>query len=380
MLVTFSAAANAQKCGIDSVPARTILIPYFETNFDMCDQTGGLDTVVRLTNISAVNTTAVLRFWTDWGIPVFGYMVNLDGYGTYRVSLREVLCKGSVPDPETTFPLPLTESNLLDYRSRFVGRPSTSDELCYGSDRGNNIGVGYVTIDNEANNDIFGDDDLVYDNVLMGDVFYRGKGSAGDTAIEDIAQLLTLEKCKKKKNQKKRLKCRGKNRLRKDLNSMFTLEAVESSTGFYGVSAVHLESLIEEGPVPGVSQEVLPGVFAVQYDKAEGPFELIVWRDNQGASSPQLCGTTPEHFPLEFTQVVAFDEESQPTEILVNPAPFVTQATTNYLDNVPFSSGWLYFNLHSGNSSPLSQAWIYVRRNGVISSSGVNALFDGCDA
>ncbi len=115
--------------------------------------------------------------------------------------------------------------------------------------------------------------------------------------------------------------------------------------------------------------------------------DLLVWRDSKtapsGANGRRACGTKPAWFPLSQTDVVAFDQTENPSDLCflpdnVSPViggtqscfPLSTQrihvsgGNTLAADmGVPFKRGWLYLNLNqtlaSGDPYPgLAQAWV----------------------
>ncbi|HYO15495.1 MAG TPA: hypothetical protein VE685_20055, partial [Thermoanaerobaculia bacterium] len=142
-------------------------------------------------------------------------------------------------------------------------------------------------------------------------------------------------------------------------------------------------------------REPLPTTFATRFAHV-GAFtdgtDLIVWRDSKtiptGVNGPYTCGRTdrPAWFPLNQSDVVAFDEEENPQDLcftgdVVSPPlggeqtcfPLETQrvdvAGNNVIGSDPTPNanfGWMYLNLNhalaaSAGTDPfpgIAQAWV----------------------
>ena len=112
----------------------------------------------------------------------------------------------------------------------------------------------------------------------------------------------------------------------------------------------------------------------------DGGTQLYVWRDaktNTGLTG-FTCGTNASWFPLNQTQVVAFDEFEDATEICITPGPKVSPPISDVITCFPLESecytvgvdplippynfNWLYLNLNTAVAStpfgPTAQAWV----------------------
>jgi hypothetical protein len=140
-------------------------------------------------------------------------------------------------------------------------------------------------------------------------------------------------------------------------------------------------------------REPLSTVFATRYINGgifNGGTDLIVWRDSKtiptGGNGPHSCATTPDWFPLNQTDVVAFDETENPTDLcftgdVVSPPlggaetcfPLEAQRVSLSGGNVigadpvpPSPFGWMYLNLNStvagvtypANDPSIMQNWV----------------------
>src|SRR5579883_1291835 len=77
----------------DTVPAATLLLPYFEVDLG---NENGAQTAVRVTNTSATAILIKAVLWTDYGVPTYGFPLYLEGYASTDIDLR-LLFKGIVP-------------------------------------------------------------------------------------------------------------------------------------------------------------------------------------------------------------------------------------------------------------------------------------------
>jgi hypothetical protein len=94
-----------------------------------------------------------------------------------------------------------------------------------------------------------------------------------------------------------------------------------------------------------------------------GGTDLVVWRDNRTARAATLgCGTQPSWAPLGEMQLVFFDEEENPTEILQgNAFPLTTQKVHmgGISLPVPQPFGWIMLDLWHQDSTH-AQGWVSV--------------------
>ena len=83
-------------CRMQSQPAATLLIPYFEV--DLANPSGE-STLFSVNNARAASTLARVVLWTDWGLPTLAFDVYLTGYDVLTINLRDILVNGNLPRP-----------------------------------------------------------------------------------------------------------------------------------------------------------------------------------------------------------------------------------------------------------------------------------------
>jgi len=157
---------------LDSVPAATLLYPYFEVDLSNAN---GKTTVIGLHNTSATAILGRVTIWSNAGLPIYNFNIYLTGYDSQSFDMRAVL-NGSLPqtasagqDPtdvispkgiksqdinyaSCTGQLPygaVSPSFVADLQAMLTGKPSTSEfpGQCVGTNAGDNIARGYLTID-----------------------------------------------------------------------------------------------------------------------------------------------------------------------------------------------------------------------------------------
>ena len=383
---------------IDDVPAATLLIPYFavDVSDDACaDPTAGVTTLFSVNNASADSAVAHVTIWTDWSVPSLDFDIFLTGYDVQTVNLRDIFCNGNLPQTglgsgnsnvglfSTGTPdfLPSCNQSNVPGDGPFYNNPFSQlliDQLqtwhtgqagagtgdCAGSDQGDEIARGYITIDNvnqcsllfPSSPGYFNADPMVsiasQENVLWGDFF-----------IADPAN---------------------------DFSQGFSAVHIEAGSQgphtFYGRYSIPNEG----GPVD--AREPLPTVVAGRYVNGGGFDNTthLVWREGGSQTSAVTCGLRPAWFPLGFTgEVVVFDEEENPfvptpqtgpsnplpPELIALNLPNETNellvGTTTGTDVTPlldigtFDFGWVYYNLQSAATQPVygddfAQGWLSI--------------------
>ena len=305
-----SAPARAVLCAADQVPAATLLVPHFRVDLDACGDDNGLDTVITVVNTQAASVVVHMTLWTDWGVPTINHSMYLTGFDQQSIDLAAAFCDGELPltgptifsnhgelsDTPPALPSceliepslanPLLVAAFLDrLRNGHTGVFDSSFGGCAGTDHGDNIARGYVTLDVVADCNVLFPSDVDYfngvalsDNVLMGHYLYRG-GSV-----------------------------------------------------FQSLPAVHIEadasgSVISDGDhsfygryVGGDGRdrrEPLPSVFSANVSNLIGSSELLVWRETV-AGAPATCGGSPPGIPIAQPDLLAFDEEENPLVIFAD--------------------------------------------------------------
>ena len=356
-------------CRLANQPAATLLIPYFEVDLR---NSSGQTTLFSVNNASSKSVLSRVVLWTDWGVPTLAFDVFLTGYDVQTFNLRDLL-NGELPDtgPEASnngtlsaegtsyagcgnsgaagISPQLAVQDVAWLRAAHTGQPVVTAPAaqCAGSGTaGPGVATGYITVDvvNRCSPRTVGSKvntpaDSAYfaaggtglasdDNVLWGDFTYvnpQRNTSNGQSAITLVADA--------------------------DLLTAGTYTFYGRYVGFDGRdNRIPLSSLYYARYVNG-------GTFT-------GGTDLIVWRDNRRASvNPQACGKTPDWAPLGEMQLVAFDEEENPTSIATGTSafPVATQKVhvggTTLPTSRPF--GWLMLDLWHKDSTH-AQAWVGV--------------------
>jgi hypothetical protein len=355
-------------CRLANQPAATLLIPYFEVDLN---NLSGQNTLFSVNNSSAKPALARVVLWTDWGIPTLAFDVYLTGYDVQTFNVRD-LFNGRLPatGPDASNVGLLSESGTLFagcgntgatgvspslaptdvawLRSAHTGQPvaTTPSSLCASSGAtGPGVATGYVTVDavNRCSPRSVGSSantpaDPAYfaakgtglasdENVLWGDYTYinpQKNTSNGGTALALVAD--------------------------PDVLTAGTYTFYGRYVSFDGRdNRIPLSSLYYARYLDG-------GVFS-------GGTDLVVWRDNRRASvTSQACGRPPAWSPLGEMQIVLFDEEENPKELLnSNAFPVVTQKVHVGGPALPVSNpfGWVMLDLWHKDSTH-AQAWVGV--------------------
>ena len=425
LLALLAVAAPAPvAAGVGSIgpePAATLLLPYFVVDFqDM----NGPTTIFTVHNASAEPALVHVTLWTDWAYPTLAFDMYLTGYDLQAIDLRQVFVDGILPitadeqaDPEdeisptgplsidASFPacdgvFPFPSPILTDYyfdriRNGHTGQIVEGLGACVGRDLGDGIARGYITIDNmnqcalafpnQSNyfqdagtgaasnkNQLWGDWFIIdpVNNFAQGDNLVHIEANddlnATDFPLRDFGD---------------------------PQNSIppMTVNTVANATGytFYG------RYLQPPGNDGQDNREPLGIAWGTRYFNA-GAFDsttLSVWRDptsNDVSFGSWDCGLSaddgPSWYPLNETQVVAFDLQEDAVELCgpqfgppVTPPlefdPTCFPAATGRYEfgegdlEVPFDAGWLYLNLNLGidtsvgdtdygTNGTLSQSWV----------------------
>lgn len=373
----WSSAALAVVGTVDSAPAATLLLPYFEADLG---NPNGTQTAVRISNASATAVLLHATLYTDLGIPTLQFDTYLTGYdsvdidmrllfqgivpqtasagqdpndrispkGTYSQDINFASCTGILPPPG----LPPTTSGVLPanttwdvgtlaaIRAAHTGQASTLwSGQCGAVAHGDNVARGYMTID-------------VVNNCTM-----RYPSDAGYFA-NDVTWQNTL--------------FGTATTINRQLQATFTenLVAVEGSyvdpttttpgiQTFYGRFNGNTATDGREAMGTVWSARSLEGT-AVAYDT-----RFVVWRDPGQAVAPFTCGgALPAPFPLTTREVVAFDEQENPAFAANNLIPYATQLV-DAATLSPFNFGFVRFDLSLSDGS-VRQGYVSSRilRNG----------------
>jgi len=402
-------SARAEIGTADVTPAATLLLPYFEVDLGNAN---GITTLLSVNNASASAAVANVVLWTDWGVPSFGFNVYLTGYDVQTIDLRDIF-SGVLPvtaddgaDPFDTsnptdgissqgilsqdinFPgsngpcgslatlynapdptLPIKVQNINRVHT---GQSSPLNGLCWGGTHGDSIARGYVTIDTVTQCTLDTPASAAYfpgfvadtRNILWGDYVYVNPAqnfAQGETLVH-------IEAC----------------------------VPGNGYSGYTGNGAGHCPFVPGDytfysryvGGVASDQREPLATTFAARY-QGSNKTDLVVWRDTKRApistNGARACGTSPAWFPLGSSEIVAFDNSENATEVCPlmgndSPAggptcfPLATQRVNVKTGNAlaakikaPYTAGWLHLNLSHTVSADLfpnvAQAWVSTVRS-----------------
>jgi hypothetical protein len=368
LAVLLAAAPSEAVIGAsDVVPAATLLFPYFEADLD---SSNGVDTLIGIQNGSATAILAHVTLWTDLGVPTVAYDIYLTGYDTQTVSMRDLFASGIAPrtasagqdpgdqiSPKGAFSqdvnfascygfLPfstpaLNGTSLIDLQRAHQGLSSGTwlSGLCGGYDHGDRVARGYLTVDTVSN--------CMWS--VAGVPGYFGSGGSGSATDQN-----TL------------------------LGDFTIVNRAEGWTETH--PAVHIEASWMDPLVttPGNAtfyanlvnwtaadnREPLPTAWAATYLGGRG--ELLVWRDPGKRTTAGACSAWPSQYPLGQNGIVAFDGESNGTQIPLSTTPFRLAAQRVFVGegglDLQVKQGWVFLNLNTaiGGGSPagLLQSWV----------------------
>lgn len=388
-LLLLGGSAFAEPDAIDAVPAATLLLPYFEVDLA---NAGGTTTLFSINNASAAPTVAHVTVWSNLTVPVLDWNVFLTGYDVHSINLRDVLNGDLIPrtahqtnDPgDTISPHGITTNNpAWDSGASFPGCndklplagigtlnatfvayvqnaltgvgatvPGQAGSFCYAAASGAShaappagTAVGYITVDNSNDCSLFfPDNDVDY---WAADFPSEVNQLWGDWAIVDPAN---------------------------NFASGDNLVSIEADPSYQGMGYTFYGRYI--GWDGDDQREPLGNAWGTRYlngGNFTGGTDLIVWRDSKEVISRFVCGGLPFPFPLNETQVVAFDEQESAEELCFDPGggnvspplgdddpacfPYETQrVSANAAPLQPsWPFGWLYLNLDhtvTGGSAP----------------------------
>jgi hypothetical protein len=360
LLFGLAATLRGEVCSLDTVPAATLLLPYFEV--DLANP-AGRTTLISIANASDRPTLAHVVLWTDVGIPTLAFDVYLTGFDVQTLNFRDLFA-GNLPatadaagDPgdalspvgedleDVTFPgcqgllppQPLTAEFREHLRRAHLGLPSpVANNACLGLPAAGQRAHGYATVDvvqrcstlTPADGAYYGTGGVIgHDNVLWGEFF-----------LIDPAQSYA----------------QGENLVRiESAPGRF----IQNDRTFYG-------RFVQHSGIDG--REPLPVRWGVRFINGgifDGGTDLIVWRQNAQRAAPFSCGSLPAGAPLPLALYGIFNEEEEFDTVscffeLCSPfTPFPGESGRYPVSSpavpVPFNFGWLFLDLQ-----PSEQAWV----------------------
>ena len=388
-------SGQAAVCTADTVPAATLLVPYFEVDLDACDTPiTGRTTTVTLSNTATEAKLAHVTIWTNAGVPVFTFDVYLNAFSRQDLNLSDLLCEGALPTTGRAFdqgfisaPVSFPNCNntatvgdapayggagaiapaeLAALTAALTGGPDPTSGMCTGIDLGDNAARGYLTIDNVA---------ACTESTPASPGYF-----VTDAGFENV------------------------------LSGQFSL--IDSPNNFAaGFAAVAIEAADPATFAPGDATFYGRYVFGDASDRREplgtthmprfvsqsafASTDLLVWRETDGSPAPFTCGAAPSWAPLTQTNdsnvgaVFAIDEDGNHLPLAETTAFSLATQRVSVGDafpaverQVPVGSLWL--NLQHGESFPSSpgQAWVtsVLQSEGRFSTAaGAQPLDTSCD-
>lgn len=390
LLVAAPAAADDAE-RVSHEPGATLLLPYFEVELPKKPgkkQGKRTTTLLQIGNAGAAAALVRVTVWSDLAVPVTAFDVYLTGYDVQDIDLFDVIegrlpqtADGGLPGCAGLLPPPAQqdESFAQHMRAALTGQPSELlGGMCAGQDYGEKkpLARGYVTVDSVSQCSLVYPDSPGYfvsgglgiannENVLWGDWYLverKQKRTAGGALVS----------------------------LRAD-----AADPATDGPGDYTFYAGLVDGLGADNRQP------LANTFAGRYvnDPKDAFFRegtrLAVWRDPKQKVVPFACGGSPPWYPLNQTQIVAFDDEENAVEPSfpvpppptpppqVAPFPAATQlARVGDPDvlPVPFARGWVYLNLNTfiANQVTLAnpdvaQGWVVLLMDGKKTNAALRA-------
>jgi hypothetical protein len=365
LLVSFPALAagpattnNDDSCDIAVQPAATLLLPYFDVDFD-APASSSTTTLFTIQNVSPTPAIANVTIWTDWGFPAVNFPIHLTGYDVQGINLYDLFTSGAIP--ATACGGGNLSAFVTDLRFLFTtGKGAGATVACTAA-----VGsvhphaIGYVTVDlvstcmseNALSPNYFAH--LLYDNVLTGD--YQQLQTSDDKHAYASA------------------------------GPLVHIRAVPEGGPAGAVAATSLPYTFYDRFAPSDAlrksdrRQPLPAVFAPRYiNGGTGAFNtsLKIWREGITLGACSGAGAARSNSGMLVTDLVRFDEHENAT--VVPPPPAISAAppgppglpATLLLSAVnttvlpPFStsgdvSGWIYLNLdNQAMKGRASQNWV----------------------
>ncbi len=372
---------NDDTCDISVLPAATLLLPYFEVDLDHPDG-AAQTTIFTVTNVSRFPQVARVTVWTDYAYPILNFNLFLTGYDVQAINLRDVFVRGVIAPPNGTSTRsasgPLSERNgmnpnfaisavndceflpgaiparlMADVRSTLQSGVAAG---CPGTARvgaAHPHAIGYATIDVVSTCGVRGPldagyytNDLLYDNVLMGD--YQQVNP--DTASGNYA----------------------------GGNPLVHIRAIPEGGAAGSLPGTNLPYTFYDRFTPRDAhtrdrRQPLPAVFAARY--IQGGINgfntnFKIWREGMTGSDAkcdEYAGSTtkPSNGPMSVSEIVRFDEHENFTNYspgvsieappVVVAFPSASSAPTSASTFPPLSAsgdvgGWMYLNLNNGGA------------------------------
>ncbi|HEV7572169.1 MAG TPA: hypothetical protein VGQ21_11785 [Thermoanaerobaculia bacterium] len=365
-----SAIANDDSCDIKVGPAATLLLPYFEVDLSGAS---GRTTLFTVTNVSRYPQIAHVTLWTDYAYPVLTFNLFLGGYDVQSINVADVLIRNTVAPPNGTtsgttsgstwpasnpnlraaidcavIPGVIPATIMAEVRKALTTGATSSCNRAVGSVHAS--AIGYATIDVVAScttrspaDPRYYTDDILFDNVLIGDYQQLVPAPAGRTASSNDA----------------------------GGNPMVHIRAIPEGGGAGSNVDTRLPYTFYDRYTPATTRTIdrrqpLPSLFAARYiEGGTGAYatNLTVWREGFGIGS---CADASTSATMIVSELVKFDEHENPNTaapcgtLCPSPTPLrlnAASSTASYVDvylPTADAGGWLYLNLNNGGSTSYS--------------------------
>ena len=368
---------NDDTCDIKVGPAATLLLPYFEVDVN---GNSGQTTLFTITNVTRYPQIAHVTLWTDAAYPVLTFNLFLTGYDVQSINLADVLLRNVVAPPGgtsgSTTPGPLSSANspnlrvslecgedqglvseslMANVRSALTKGDTGESSSCKGIGNVHSNAIGYATVDVVAscttrmpNDPLYYANDILFDNVLIGDYQQLGSHPAGEPSAASDATA----------------------------NTMVHIRAVPEGGTAGSYVPTQLPFTFYDRYTPATSRtrdrrQPLPSTFAAHYVEG-GPASfrtnLNIWRESYGIGN---CFDGASGRNIETSELARFDEHENATVLGrgVNCSPgcypvpiyFPAAFSMSTSDGFVFPSfrtadvaGWFYLALDNDGKSRLS--------------------------
>src|SRR3954453_10987996 len=359
---------NDDSCDIKVGPAATLLLPRFEVDVSGAS---GRTTLFTVTNVTRYPQIAHVTLWSDYAYPVMTFNLFLGGYDVQSIDLADVLIRNTISATAGITPgsiWPTTNPNLrapldcgtipgivlatlmAEVRKALTTGGTSSCNHAIGGVHAN--AIGYATIDVVAsctsrspNDPLYYTNDLLFDNVLIGDYQQLGPAPAGTTALS--------------------LDATG--------NPMVHIRAVPEGGGAGSNVDTRLPYTFYDRYTPASTRtfdrrQPLPSLFAARYIQGgPGRFatNLTIWREGVGIGS---CADASISTDMVASEIGRFDEHENPDSPVpcsnlclgpVTPTLNASSSTSSGSYIYPSVStgdvgGWFYLNLNNQGSTSYS--------------------------
>jgi hypothetical protein len=337
--------------------AATLLFPYFEVDLD---DVNGPTTLAAISNASDVCTLTRVTLWTDYALPTLTFYAYLSPDDVQSFNFR-ALFNGDLPDTTSVLTNPhcpildfevcqsqqieteLVNLQLQSLRADHTGKANPVNQMCAGSDHGDNIARGYATVD-VVNRCTFDPTVTTYDAAEWDAP--EGYFEATETSHRNVlwGDFFSIDPSQDSAQSEAAVPIRS--------------DPERFSPGNYTFYGRYVGFDASDGRVP------LSGETSVRFlngGSFDGGTAFTVWRDNRSPSlDPVVCGDQPDWAPLPQNAVAIFDEDELPVAPPVGDLfPLATQRVPVGGGAFPLALpfGWIDLDLWHDSSTP-AQSWV----------------------